>query len=135
VVNVSAEAYEDAFAGGIAGYSFISNYISNCYAAGDVSASGQCAYAGGFVAYSITESESVFNNCYRYEEQIIDAQGPLPIINTEGLECNLSDLNSSEFYIETLLWDLDIWDFTELDFASDKYPQFLNEGRLPLWNP
>lgn len=135
VVNVSATGeWSACFSGGL--IAFVSNgTISNCYATGNVTAiSSGNVCAGGLVgAYT----ESTLNNCYRFDEQIIDADGALPIegpvfpqINTEGLECNLSDLNSPEFYTEILVWDSSIWDFTGLDFTGGKYPELINAGLL-----
>lgn len=37
--------------------------------------------------------------------------------------CTVDQLNSKEFYTETLGWDEEIWDFSELDFENGKYPK------------
>lgn len=36
------------------------------------------------------------------------------------------NLNSKSFYIDTLKWSEDIWDFSDLDLASGKYPKLKN---------
>ena len=37
--------------------------------------------------------------------------------------CTISQLNSKEFYTETLGWSEDIWDFSDLDVENGKYPK------------
>ena len=37
--------------------------------------------------------------------------------------CTIDQLNSKEFYTETLGWSEEIWDFSELDFENGKYPK------------
>ena len=36
--------------------------------------------------------------------------------------CTVDQLNSKEFYVETLGWSEDVWDFSELDVENGKYP-------------
>ena len=36
---------------------------------------------------------------------------------------SIEQLNSKEFYTETLGWSEDIWDFSELDVENGKYPK------------
>ncbi|MDR2634666.1 MAG: hypothetical protein LBC13_01650, partial [Clostridiales bacterium] len=42
--------------------------------------------------------------------------------NTLGTPCTLSNLNSSDFYTNTLGWSAEIWSFESLDFANGIYP-------------
>jgi hypothetical protein len=37
--------------------------------------------------------------------------------------CTVDQLNSKEFYTETLGWSEDVWDFSELDVENGKYPR------------
>ena len=52
-----------------------------------------------------------FENCYGTDS------GPIEKI------CTVNQLNSKEFYTETLGWSEDIWDFSELDYENGKYPK------------
>ncbi|MDR0372697.1 MAG: hypothetical protein LBI79_03945 [Nitrososphaerota archaeon] len=62
--DVAAISDYTAYAGGLIGWSVsslgISRNIQNCYAAGDVTASGSTAYAGGLIGYS----SSAVTYCY-----------------------------------------------------------------------
>lgn len=40
-----------------------------------------------------------------------------------GEPCTIEQLNSREFYTETLGWSEDVWDFSELDVENGKYPK------------
>lgn len=117
--------------GGIAGWGG-NESIANCINLGDVSGSrftagiaGQrwnsklsgCINIGKIESADITsaisgEDNYNVNNCYgivaysRYDEL-----------------CNIEQLNSKEFYTETLGWSGDIWDLSELDVENGKYPK------------
>ena len=43
------------------------------------------------------------------------------VINAD--DCTVDQLNTREFYTETLGWSEDVWDFTELDVENGKYPK------------
>ena len=111
-----------ARAGGLVGYSSSSGTITNCYATGDVSAtttsSSSNVFAGGLVGYS----KGTITNCYHYEGQVITENGSVVSYDSYGTVCTLDQLNSIEFYTETLGWDAEIWNFGDLDFDAGKTP-------------
>ena len=45
-----------------------------------------------------------------------------------GEACTVEQLNSKEFYTETLGWSEDVWDFSELDFENGKTPVLKSNG-------
>lgn len=42
-----------------------------------------------------------------------------------GIDCELENLNSLQFYSDTLKWDLTKWNLTNLDAQNGKYPVFV----------
>ena len=96
-----------AYAGGIVGVVNDSTIITNCTNSGEVSSSYE---AGGIVGYA---DDSTITNCY----SLVAGDG------NNGETCTVEQLNSKEFYTETLGWSEDVWDFSELDIENGKYPK------------
>ena len=111
-VSGSATSYSYAYAGGLVG-SVSHLTITNCTNSGSVSATSHYAHGlvGGtpfiYVTVTITNSYSLVSGNSAYD----------------GEACTIEQLNSKEFYTETLGWSEDIWDFSELDVENGKYPQ------------
>ena len=105
--SVTATGEYGGYVGGIAGYS--NGTITNCTNSGDITTTGG-ASAGGIVGYN--EGTGAITNSY----SLTSGDG----INGEA--CTLDQLNSKEFYTETLGWSEDVWDFSELDVENGKYP-------------
>ena len=59
------------------------------------------------------ESSAIITNCY----SLVAGDG------NNGEPCTVEQLNSKEFYTETLGWSEDVWDFSELDIENGKYPK------------
>ena len=76
----------------------------------------------------LQNGNTVFRNCYRYENQIFYRRDGTTVYTTPtdlgGTVCTLIQLNSVSFYTDDLGWDADVWNFSELDFANGKYPTF-----------
>jgi len=110
--NSGSVTATDGYAGGIA----VGNHgtITNCINSGSVTvtATGEYfqSYAGGIAGYN-DESRAI-DNSY----SLTSGNG----INGES--CTVDQLNSKEFYTETLGWSEDVWDFSELDVENGKYP-------------
>ena len=103
-----------ASAGGLVGYTYFDAVITNCFATGNVNAIN-INNVGGLAGYN----SATITNCYRYEgQQIIGAAAA----KTFGDICNIDNLNDRLFYIDTLEWDINVWNFDELDFAEMKMP-------------
>jgi len=128
----------DTYAGGLVGtdmgFAIInnsSNTINNSFSVGNVSAistknsRSSSAFAGGFVG-DVYEDLSIISNCYCFDGQKFYIKEDLDEYDTAsnnlGEPCTLEQLNSKDFYISTLGWNSDVWDFTNLDFANGIYP-------------
>jgi hypothetical protein len=113
---VSAKG-NSTYAGGLVGYAaaYYNVIIENSINCGNVSCKGYSAKAGGLIgrvdAYSYTTV--TIENSY----SLFSGNG----IN--GEPCTVEQLNSKDFYTETLGWSEDIWDFSELDVDNGKYPK------------
>ena len=140
-VSASTTDY-NAYAGGLVGY--LSNAtvtITNCTNGGNVSASSSSSnYAGGLVGYVDHYSVVTISNCANSGSissthitggLVAEAHGNVTISNSYSLvigngynggACTAEQLNSKEFYTETLDWSEDVWDFSELDIENGKYP-------------
>lgn len=115
--NVSvAGLSEVASAGGLVGFTYNASVITNCFATGNVNANSINSVGGlaGFNNETIT-------NCYRYEgQEIIGAA----VANTFGEISTIDNFNDGLFYTNTLMWDIEVWNFDELNFAEMKTPVF-----------
>ena len=104
---------------------------------GYVNATGDCTCAGGLMAYayeaticnsinigSVNASDMGGLLAFVYYDQTITNSYSLVISDgLNGEACTNDQLNSKEFYTETLGWSEDIWDFSELDVENGKYPK------------
>jgi len=116
-----------AYVGGIAGYT---NGIENCInygnIIGDSGAAGICSYvSGGTITNCINNGDisgkgSVGGISGWYGT--ITNSYTLVAYDTDDALCTVDQLNSVEFYTETLGWSEDIWDLSDLDFENGKYP-------------
>lgn len=120
--------------------------ITNCINSGNISITGtlRYAYAGGLVGFYRQAGGGTIVNCVNdgmitgpdndhYGGLIIPYDPKLIVINSysrlsygvghNGIRCTIDQLNSKEFYTETLGWSEDIWDFSELDVENGKYPK------------
>jgi|GEM_PF-3453789 len=148
IVNCYATGNIDAknitYVGGLIGR--IIGNVTNCYATGNVIIDGygtvggligriggnltNCYATGNVIINAIIDGDGIgggligsnygdITNCYCYDGQTVDANTS----NNLGNPCSLFDLNSQNFYVSTLNWSTDIWDFTNLDFENGKYPK------------
>ena len=101
--------FDYARVGGIVGYSYHSEIIS-CINTGTITAIGNNVYIGGLVGDYY--SDKTINNSY----SILGMNNTSDLNN--GEICTAAQLNSKEFYTETLGWSEDIWDFSELDVEN-----------------
>ena len=125
--NVTATShYESACAGGFFGYSYLDT-MTACFATGDISSTGRThskAYAGGF-AGKIEAEEA--RRCYYHKNQTILLNGSAGASTYVGTGCTLEELSHIAFYTDTLCWDLEAWNLSNLDFAGGKYPKLAYE--------
>ena len=97
------------------GTSGISVYVENCVNIGKIESSRYRADAGIISGSSSRDIDAT--NCYTNVLYTKDA-------NFDDVhQCSWDQLNSKEFYTETLGWSEDIWDFSDLDFENGKYPK------------
>ena len=89
--------------GGFVGGAYSGCAFTNCINNGDVS---------GFVGYYYSSS-AAFTNCY---STLFEDSDNVAL-------CTVEELNTKEFYTETLGWSEDVWDFSELDVENGKYPK------------
>ena len=83
--------------------------IKSCINIGKVSSSSgeHCT-----IAFDDLGIATMYDHCYG----IIAYQGNEPI-------CTYEQLNSKEFYTDTLGWSEDVWDLSDLDCENGKYPK------------
>lgn len=125
--SIRATSYNSAYAGGLVGgfgggvVANHSSLLANCYATGNAYAQGVIlARAGGLVG--LCSENGDINNCYRYENQIVEIGGTVGTTNDFGAFCTLSKLNNASFYTDTLGWRTSIWNLSSLDFENGKSP-------------
>ena len=138
------------YAGGLIGYTYYSSIITitDSYNAGSVnaSASNDYAYSGGLIGYSRDDFLVISNSFnsgkinattqgnYAYTGSLNGSSGWSPDVTNSyslnsgndsenGALCTINQLNSREFYTETLGWSEDVWDFSDLDVENGKYPK------------
>jgi len=87
----------------VGGISGVNGTITNCINNGDISGKGSVGGISGWYG-TITNSYT------------------LVAYDTDDALCTVDQLNSVEFYTETLGWSEDIWDLSDLDFENGKYP-------------
>ena len=100
-----------AYIGGMAGVTTSS--IEHCVNVGDLSVEAGILYIGAITGEAVY-SETNITNCYsltRYSGKY------------NGTVCTVDDLNSKNFYNETLGWSEDVWDLSDLDAENGKYPK------------
>lgn len=113
--------------------------IMNCISAGSIITND---FGGGLVSFVNSATTTIKNNIISATITLISYHGvisdiavslsneqnatviekcySLNIISDEYcISCTSYQLNSKEFYIETLEWSEDIWDFSELDVESE----------------
>ena len=117
-----------SYAGGLVGYNASSRTISNCFAMGNVTASSTyidvtttaLSYAGGVVGLN----DGTITNCSRYSGQkfsvIVAETSKTSATNSLGTSRTLTVLQSSNFYINTLKWDMDVWNIVEGEYPTLK---------------
>ncbi|MBE5738083.1 MAG: hypothetical protein E7348_06770 [Clostridiales bacterium] len=44
------------------------------------------------------------------------------VISLYGAGANSNQINTRDFYVDTLGWSEDVWDFSDLDYNNWKYP-------------
>ena len=114
--------------------------VSNCFNIGSVGSDGPC---GGLIGHFGDVNTIIINcanggivNMEKLRELIGDHYSDISVLTVEncyslassnglcyGESCTVYQLNSKEFYTETLGWDEDVWDFSELDVENGKYPK------------
>ena len=122
------------FAGGLIGSSRDPLAITNSYNSGTVS--GQ-SHVGGLIGNS--ESEIIITNSYNsgilsgnyvggligYSESEATVINNYVIARLNGYDTSLltiNHLNDINFYLEELLWDVSVWDLTNLDYQNGNHP-------------
>ncbi len=102
-------------AGGLVGGNYHATiFIANSYNSGNINA----IHCGGILGHDTDEDPTVINS-YSLVLGNDDGQG----VSVGGIRCTIDQLNSKEFYTETLGWSEEIWDFSELDYENGKYPK------------
>lgn len=82
--------------------------FDNCINNGNINIAN-ASYVGGYDGeFYLTMRET---NCYSVS---------LP--NTPADACTLQQLNTKSFYVDTLGWSEDVWDFSNIDVQNGKYP-------------
>jgi len=99
-----------AYSGGLIGFS--AGNISNCYATGNVRA--EISYYGraNSLIGRFYNDNTLIRNCYT-----LSGQG------SAVYSCTVVQLDDILFYTDTLGWDGDIWDFSNLDFENGMFPK------------
>ena len=115
--SVSARSILDpSYAGGLVARGSYAT-ITNCTNSGSVSARSihDTSYAGGLVGFqfSVVGDDGV-NFTITNSYSLSSGNG------YNGEPCTVEQLNSKEFYTETLGWSEEIWDFSDLDVENGK---------------
>ena len=117
--------------GGICGAASYNTRIENCQNRAKVLSNMPLASA---ISCASNQNSLVILNCINLGNLSIKTDSYACVIrNSYTLEsksqinddepCTIDQLNSKEFYTETLGWSEDIWDFSELDVENGKYPK------------
>ena len=110
----ATSTYNGGLAGGIVGYIFYTKCtITNCINSGRVEVNARYRSEGGIIAAVFNSETIIFKNCYSTTKRN----------GYDGDLCTASQLNSKEFYTDTLGWSESIWDFSELDVENGKCPK------------
>lgn len=113
----TAGKYCGAICGGSDGGLIISNCVNTGIVTPTIKVSGKDAIMGfGGFPKNATSSGIKAENCYSVSQNT----------ETKFYECEVcgeEELNSKDFYTETLGWSEEIWDFSELDVENGKYPK------------
>ena len=122
------------YVGGLVGYNYKANTITNCYATGDVTIKALRngwvdnieAEAGGLVGAT---AANTITNCYRNSGQLFNVTKDLTTshsaTNTYGTAKDMATLKSITFQANTLGWNPEIWNFVE-----GKHPTLKNVGTI-----
>ena len=140
------------FTGGIVGKLYVINgvaFISDCFNSGEILENGieNSRGAGGLIGYANTTDGplTIINSLNIGSLSSNDAIGGVASwidgdrstlsnnyssiqhstgdYSHSGDTCTVEQLNSKDFYTETLGWSEEIWDFSELDVENGKYPK------------
>ena len=110
--SVSAYAsYVGGFVGGNSGAA-----IRSCLATGNVDTSYAGTNVGGFDG----KNQNSYSSCYCYNGQLITKCGST--VDSKANKCSLAQLNSADFYTNTLMWDASVWHLNDLDFPAGHTP-------------
>lgn len=101
--------------GGIAGIiCFAELTIKDCVSVGNIiKKSPEASISYSVCEISNQQNSTTMENCY--STQITG--------NYHFESCTISQLDSKEFYTDTLGWSEDVWDFSDLDVENGKYPK------------
>jgi len=78
-----------------------------------------CLNIGGFKGNGINAAVAYEDECYNCYTIKLDGN----VIIGPAQLCSVEQLNSKEFYTETLGWSEDVWDLSDLDIENGKYPK------------
>ena len=107
-VTVTSTSSESSYAGGLSGY--CAHTITKSYNTGNITViSNASAYIGGLAPWCI---ESIINSY-----SLVQGNG------YNGDACTVEQLDSKDFYTDTLGWSEDVWDLSELDIENGKHPK------------
>ena len=124
-ISVSLTA-GDATVGGVTGLNMLTT--ENCLCAGDViiqlSRNGMCDSIS-YVSYDYYKLGVSKNNYYLSAMEIVlykNDELSKCEISKNATAASSSKLDTTAFYTDTLNWDESIWDFSDLDSSTSKYP-------------
>ncbi len=109
------------YVGGLVGYEQTAIYIYYSLNFGDVTTSDSTSNIGGIYGYSraIGDQEHV------YYTGLLTAAGVEVAGIDFGVKVNDLSIFNQDFFVTTLGWDIEMWDFTNLDIANEVYPNLM----------
>lgn len=122
ICHTTEPNYPFACAGGLLGDCGV-NWLEGCLAIGNASAEGfgEYEHAAAFsYRFYIYENGTLF----AYDGQTFTVDGAPSENDSEKtvLPCSAADLSSADFYKNSLRFDENVWDLSDLDFESGKLP-------------
>lgn len=106
-----------------AGFSFEAvgdSTVNSCFSVTNIDCQGEVI--GAFFVQSGYATRVTFNNCYRYDGQVLLLNGAPATGIVSGTLCYAEQLNDPDFYRHTLGWSEGAWDYSEVNIEAGRLP-------------
>jgi hypothetical protein len=110
------------YVGGICGYAFYNTRIENCQTRAQINADQQASVEGIANSENTQNALLILNCLYKYR-QSTDNKAVMHNSYHLNEDVTIAQLNTKDFYTQTLGWSENIWEFPELDVENGKHPK------------